>query len=30
MAKYGGHPNSEGCKVWGEALFEAVAEVIEK
>lgn len=30
MAKYGGHPNSEGCKVWGEALFESVAEVIEK
>ena len=29
MAKYGGHPDSIGCKVWGEALFEAVAEVIE-
>ena len=24
MAKYGGHPNDEGCRVWGEALFEAV------
>ena len=23
-AKYGGHPNSEGCKIWGEALFESV------
>ena len=29
-AKYGGHPNSDGCKVWGEALFGAVTEVIEK
>jgi len=30
MAKYGGHPNSEGCRVWGEALFDEVAELIEK
>jgi lysophospholipase L1-like esterase len=30
MAKYGGHPDSLGCKVWGEALFKAAAEVIEK
>jgi len=30
MAKYGGHPNSDGCKVWGEALFEAIAEIIKK
>jgi lysophospholipase L1-like esterase len=30
MAKYGGHPDSYGCKVWGEALFKAVAELIEK
>lgn len=30
MAKYGGHPNSDGCKMWGEALFEAITEVIEK
>jgi lysophospholipase L1-like esterase len=30
MAKYGGHPNSDGCKVWGEALFEAATKVIEK
>lgn len=22
--KYGEHPNSEGCKIWGEALFESV------
>ncbi len=28
MAKYGGHPDSNGCKIWGEALFEAVAKVI--
>ena len=27
-AKYGGHPNRDGCRVWGEALFEAVAEII--
>jgi lysophospholipase L1-like esterase len=30
IAKYGGHPNSDGCKVWGEALFEAATKVIEK
>lgn len=30
MVKYGDHPNSEGCKVWGEVLFEAMAEIIEK
>lgn len=23
-AKYGGHPNSEGCEIWGEALYDAV------
>ena len=23
-SKYGGHPNSEGCRVWGEALLEEV------
>ena len=23
-AKFGGHPDAEGCKVWGEALLEAV------
>lgn len=23
-AKYGGHPNQEGCRIWGEALFDAV------
>lgn len=29
MQKYGGHPNSEGCKAWGEALFKAVGEKIK-
>ena len=29
MVKYGGHPDSEGCKVWGEALFEAVTEIFK-
>lgn len=24
QAKYGGHPNPEGCKIWGEALYEAI------
>ena len=28
MAKYGGHPDSEGCEVWAKALFEAIADVI--
>lgn len=23
--KYGKHPNAEGCKLWGEALFQAVS-----
>lgn len=23
-AKYGGHPNEEGCKLWAEALFEEI------
>lgn len=30
MSKYGAHPNSEGCRVWGEALFEATAEMIKE
>ncbi|MBQ8345659.1 MAG: SGNH/GDSL hydrolase family protein [Clostridia bacterium] len=29
IAKYGGHPNSDGCNVWGKALFEAVVDVIQ-
>ena len=28
IAKYGGHPNSEGSKVWGEALFKAVRQTL--
>lgn len=24
LAKYGGHPNQEGCVVWAEALYEAL------
>ena len=30
IAKYGGHPNIDGCKVWGEAIYKAVNEVIKK
>lgn len=29
-AKYGGHPNSEGCRVWGEKLYPVVAKLCEK
>ena len=29
VAKYGGHPDCDGCKVWGKALFDAVAEILE-
>ena len=25
-AKYGGHPNEEGCKIWAEALYAALKE----
>lgn len=24
-ARYGGHPNEEGCRIWGEALYEALS-----
>ena len=24
MAKFGRHPNAEGCRIWAEALYEAV------
>ena len=27
MAKYGGHPNDEGCKAWGEQLHKVVEKV---
>jgi len=29
MAKYGGHPNVEGSKVWAEALFPTVNKIIK-
>lgn len=29
MAKYGGHPNEEGCAIWGKALYEAVKSIIK-
>ncbi|MBE5732510.1 MAG: SGNH/GDSL hydrolase family protein [Clostridiales bacterium] len=28
-AKYGGHPNSEGCKAWGEKLYVTVEKVLK-
>jgi lysophospholipase L1-like esterase len=28
-AKYGGHPNSEGCRVWGEKLYKTVEKVVK-
>ena len=28
MAKYGGHPDSNGCKIWGEALYDAIKDVL--
>ena len=27
-AKFGGHPNSEGCKIWGEALGDKMSDFI--
>ena len=30
MAKYGGHPNAEGCKAWSDALYAPLKELIEK
>ena len=29
-AKYGGHPDEVGCKVWGEALAPVLKELLEK
>ncbi len=29
-AVYGGHPNSNGCKLWGEALYKVVEKVVMK
>ncbi len=28
-AKYGGHPNAEGCRVWAEGIFPAVKEWLD-
>lgn len=28
IAKYGAHPNSEGCKLWGEALAQAILKIL--
>ena len=30
MSKYAPHPNSEGCRVWAEALYEATKDLIDK
>ncbi len=30
IAKYGDHPNSEGCKIWGEALAKKIKEFLQK
>jgi hypothetical protein len=27
MAKYGGHPNAEGCTAWANALYDKVKEL---
>ena len=27
MAKFGGHPNAEGCTLWAEALYNSVKEM---
>ena len=27
MAKFGGHPNAEGCTLWAEALYESVKDL---
>jgi lysophospholipase L1-like esterase len=27
MAKYGGHPNEEGCRAWGEKLYPVIEKV---
>ena len=24
IAKFGGHPNAEGCKIWAEELYKAI------
>ena len=29
-AKYGGHPNEEGCRIWAEALYSEIAPMLKK
>ncbi|MBO5199587.1 MAG: SGNH/GDSL hydrolase family protein [Lachnospiraceae bacterium] len=29
-ARYGGHPNAEGCEAWAEALYPVLKELIER
>ena len=28
MAKFGGHPNEEGCAIWGNALFSELKKIL--
>lgn len=28
LAKYGGHPNEQGCAIWANALYEAIKDII--
>ncbi len=28
MAKYGGHPDAEGCRKWADSLYEAIKDII--
>lgn len=28
LAKYGGHPNEQGCQAWGQALYNAIKDII--
>ncbi len=30
QAKFGGHPNQEGCKLWAENLYPLIKEMVEK
>ncbi len=30
QAKFGGHPNQEGCKLWAEAIYPLMKEIVEK
>ena len=28
LAKFGGHPNEQGCAIWGNALYEAIKDIL--